>query len=93
MYFFLFAAMTSCAFTWQGMVDLLPLGGSLILTFAAFQNNDSGCDCSPFRGTCSELPITSLRTPPILMETNFFMSILISLVRVQRQQKRLATKV
>lgn len=90
-YFFLIAALVSCAFTWQGMVDLLPLGGSLMLTFAAFQTNDSRLRLFTLMGTLFWIANNIMAHSPvaILMESTFFVSTLISLVRIQRQQKRL----
>lgn len=86
-YFFLIAALASCAITWQGITDLFSLGGSLLLTCAAFQTNDyrlrlytlGGCLFWIANNIATGSPVA------ILMETTFFVSTLISLIRIRRQ--------
>lgn len=92
-YFFLIAALVSCALTWQGIADLLPLGGSLMLTFAAFQINDSRLRLFTLMGSLFWIANNIVAHSPvaILMETTFFLSTLVSLLRLRWQQKRVTT--
>lgn len=90
-YFFLLAALASCALTWQGTTDLLPLGGSLMLTWAAFQTNDIRMRLFTMGGSLFWITNNIVVQSPvaILMESTFFLSTLVSMMRIQRREKKL----
>lgn len=87
-YFFLLAALASCALTWQGSTHLLPLGGSLMLTWAA---NDIRMRLFTMGGSLFWITNNIVVQSPvaILMETTFFLSTFVSMVRLQRREKKL----
>ena len=82
-YFFIGSALIACALTWRGVEDLLPLGGSLMLTFAAFQTNDSRQQFFTLIGSLFLTANNIVVQSPVatLMERTFFVSTLTSLIQ------------
>lgn len=87
MWFFMALSVVCSIFTWQRLMDLLPLAGSLLHTFAAFRQHFLALRLFTVAGSICWLINNLLCHSPVAvaMEASFLLSTLISCFRVQKR--------